>query len=252
MKSSHLIFLAIYVLGMVFGFRVGNNLKRDESLGNVTNLASMNPTSIPTLKNGQHNLLVVTIDDMAYTRPQLKSIWLVTYFNHNKSVSFLPVYPTISKGKLIADDEYSNKFELISTDGQYKLSPKFLDTLIQRNFWWSTYLILDQEAYSSLLESTDQILPFAHVNNKTQNNQAILDSNKTQESIYTHDVQVIREICYQIAQEEHGFDWESFRDLSPHYISSDINFDKIINNWIASLSSNGTLQCNFPLEMVTP
>ena len=252
MKSSHLISLSIYVFCIIVGFKVGNILKYDEITVTTPDQVLVTPTSIPTLKNGQHNLLVVITDDLTQSHPQLASIWLVTYFLDNPSITFLPIYPTISNGSVLADEKLFDSFEIIPANGQSSLSMTFLDTLTQRNFWWSGYLIVDRQAFSWVLEPQAGISPDILTNYYDQNYLIQAEVIESPESIYVRDTQIMRDTCDQVAQQGANLNWEVLRNLFPQHISTDLDVNTVIGEWISSLSSNGAPLCNFPLEMVSP
>ena len=252
MKSSHLIFLSIYVFCIIVGFKVGNILKHDEITVTTPDRVLVTPTSIPTLKNGQHNLLVVITDNLTQSHPRLASIWLVTYFLNNPSITFLPIYPTLSNGSVIADEKLFDSFEIIPTNGESSLSMTFLDTLAQRNFWWSGYLIVDQQAFSWVLEPQAGISPENLTNYYDQNYLIQAEVIESPESVYVRDTQIMQDTCNQVAQQGANLNWESLRNLFPQHISTDFDVDTLISEWISSVSSNGTPLCNFPLEMVSP
>lgn len=250
MKSSHLISLSIYVFCMIIGFRVGSILKQDEIAVTTPHPIPVTPTSIPTLKNGQHNLLVVIADDLTQAHPQLASIWLVTYFFDNPSITFLPIYPTLSNGSVYADEELFNDFEIIPVNGQSSLSMTFLDALKQRNFWWSGYLIVDRQAFSWVLEPQVGTSPDKKAAYYNQNYLIQAEVIESPESVYSRYTQLLRDTCSQVAQQGSNLNWEVFRNMFPQHISTDFNVDTLIGEWVSSLRSNGTPVCNFPLETV--
>jgi len=252
MKSTHLIFLSIYVICIICGFGVGKALKQAEPADMKLPSEYPTPQSIPTLKNGQHSLLIIAVDNLDLLQPRLNSVWLVTYFINNPSITFLPISPTLSNGKVIVDEKLFNSFEIIRGNGQINIAASFFDTLTLRNFWWGGYLIVDQQAFSSLLENSNNMSPNDSAAKDSKSHDNLTEIGQNSEAIYQEYNQAFHDTCQLIAQQGENFNWQSFSSLIPHHIKTDLDAGLMINEWASLLSSIETPLCSFPLDSHTP
>lgn len=243
MKSSHLIFLSIYVTCIVCGFWIGGYLKQN----NIKNVGSNQLPllqTVPSLQNGQHNILIVTIDNSAEIQPKLHSIWLVTYFNNHSSINFFPISPTISNGNVKVDDYLHDNFGTIKADGYYYLTSTFLEILTQRNYWWSGYLVVDQQAFTEIANATndpgsDYIF--------TGNNPTDREDLNNPDLILIHDSEFFINFCQDVTHQGTLFNWDVFRSLIPHLMSSSLDADLLIEEWSSSLTTADSPECVLPL-----
>jgi hypothetical protein len=248
MKISHIFFLSIYVTCIIFGFSIGKNLKKTETAETILPSVFALPQSIPTLKNGQHNLLVVAVDNLELQQPQLRSVWLVTYFQNNPLITFLPISPTISSGEVIVDQMLSDSFGIVKANGNTNISTPFFDALTRRNFWWSGYLIVDESALTSVLNEK----PFESDNYPVASGEIILnDPGKNSldpQNIYDRYTQIFQDACRLIAQQEDALNWQSFSSLIPQHIITDFDASSLIDEWTSSIKAIETPNCYFPLD----
>lgn len=251
MKSSHLVFLSVYVTCIILGFGVGKALKKSETVESEPPSVFTLPQSIPTLKNGQHNLLVIIVNDLEVPQQQLKSVWLVTYFIDNQSVTFFPISPTYSNGAIVSDQLLFDSFKSQQIDGRTHISPSFFDILTMRNFWWSGYLVVDQEAITSLLEGASHTpeIPFVDLRDIPTIDASVDDQDP--DVIYQKYTVQLQAICDLIAQQGENFNWAKFINLLPRHIDSDLDAGLMIDEWVSSFDSIETANCYFPLHEQT-
>lgn len=249
MKRYPILFLSIYAVSIILGFRIGSNLTQNGSAASAFNFSPKAMNTIPAMKNGQHNLLIISTDDLSLTEPKLMSIWLVTYFLDDPTVTFLPVYPTVSNGKIITDTELLDSFELAKLNDQHQISENFQEYLEQRNFWWSGYILIDQSAYTAVIEMTMQEV---NDGDRVSDDQVGLtqgDDLQALESVYLRDESNMLYICDQLTQEADSFNWEAFREFAPQHLSTDFDLESMIEEWVGMLASKDKAICSFPLQI---
>ena len=91
MKKSGLVlalifFAACAIVGFVVASKSGNGL---------TSATTGSVSADSTLSESQQNYLLVQVDDLSSSSPQLIQIWIVlTYYSNPPQIMFLPLYPT--------------------------------------------------------------------------------------------------------------------------------------------------------------
>lgn len=247
MKSSHAVFLSIYVISIVVGFGVGKTIQQSELVEKHLTPVSIPEQSIPTLKNGQHNLLVITVDNLQLDKPRLTSVWLVTYFLDNPSITFLPISPTSSNSVVTLDKKLYESFEIVRSNDQVSISTGFLNNLTLSNFWWSGYLIVDQQAFLSVLNEQNNLDATNRELADEKNTTIPLAAGDDPEIVYATYTRILQDTCHLIALDGENFDWQSFTSLIPLHVSTDLNAKLMINEWMSSLATVETPLCYFPL-----
>lgn len=137
------IFLLLFSIGILGGKSFGKFIHiqglSKESYSYVT------PTM---LKNGQHNLLVIEVDNLYSKEPKLKSVWLMISLFGTNSLTLIPLYPRSESGVTFADPSLSQAFRLTSKGHPSQL---FLEQLGQK-IWWDNYLLIDEIGVSKVLK----------------------------------------------------------------------------------------------------
>jgi hypothetical protein len=248
MKISHIIFLSVYVTCIICGFSIGKTLKKTESAETILPSVFALHQSIPTLKNGQHNLLVIAVDNLDLQQPQLRSVWLVTYFQNNPSITFLPISPTISSGDVIVDQMLSDSFVIVKADGNTNISTSFFDTLTRRNFWWSGYLIVDEFAFTSVLNEKSFLADNHQLASSEININDLGNISQDPQNLYDRYTQIFQDACRFIAQQGNDFNWQFFSSLIPQHVITDFDANLLIDEWTSSIKTIEAPNCYFPLD----
>jgi len=98
--------------------------------------------------HGQRNFLVILVDSITSSFPELQGVWLVGKAPEAPNLIFLPLYPTGMEGEL---DFWSDRFGL-EPDGQP--TQEFFEVLRSLDLWWDYYLVLDFRTLAELIERT--------------------------------------------------------------------------------------------------
>lgn len=252
MKSTHVVFLSVFVSFMIWGFWTGSNLRQSRIDSSSGKISSLSGVLTDTLQDDQHNILVITIDRQNQTKPILTSAWIITYFFNNPSIAFKPIYPIISNNSIITDKALTDSFQLISVNSHLRLIGSFLNTLSQRNLWWNEYVIIDRQVLPQLvnLKNTTKSLTLENMGDKnyyhpSSNNDGLL-------TIYQEDTLSIQYICNELATKHYHPSWDMLRDMAPKYLNTDMDIDILIDEWEASLNNNDQPVCILPLEVLIP
>ena len=251
MKSTHVIFLSVFITCVICGFWIGSNLRKDRILEPI-NLEGASDSSLPTsIVNDQRNILIVTIDRQGQSETRLISVWLVTYFSGNASVSFKPIYPTISNSVAVFNETINNSFDIESVNSDLRLSGEFLDAISQTGAWWNNYIIIDRKIIPNLFSVAKEFSSIS--SNDTAlgnfNNGSTTGDLRTN---YEEDSRALQSICEQLANNEFNPSWDMFHDLSPQYINTNMDMQTLVNEWQNSLRSENSSVCVLPLEVLVP
>ena len=93
--------------------------------------------------NGQHNLVLLLVDDLSASRPRLEGIWLLITLPGDARLTLVPVNPLQENIPLQLDEAFE-------TTADNHPSPEFLDS-IGELFLWDAYLVVDQMGISSVI-----------------------------------------------------------------------------------------------------
>ncbi len=108
--------------------------------------------SASRINNGQQNLLVITVDQLAFAKPALESIWLLITYPDISNLTLVPIYPSTQEDSKTADLKLAQTFALTAQQTPHS---EFLE-LLQKKIYLDNYLILDQKGVSSVLRILHQ------------------------------------------------------------------------------------------------
>lgn len=97
------------------------------------------------LGNGQHNLLILLVDQLTAPHPSLEGIWLLITIPETPRVTLVPVFPSAKETTDLP--LYIESFTL--TDDHHP-DPGFL-ALLGEQILWNDYLVADREAIARII-----------------------------------------------------------------------------------------------------
>ncbi|NJD58388.1 MAG: hypothetical protein C3F13_06680 [Anaerolineales bacterium] len=153
MKNHSLLNFSVFICALVIGFSFSTHFYRPGfiDLAMVKSVAAQeDQPSIPTLNNGQRSYLVIIASAMGRSNSQLESIWLASYLPTEPDIRLLPIYPSDSEVTTDFGQQLVNTFKLSKQNGNVLLSQDFLDLLEEHNYWWSGYVVLDEQALQNI------------------------------------------------------------------------------------------------------
>ena len=187
---------------------------------------SSETTETPPAK--QNNLLVIQVDDLSLDQPNLKAVWLASYFiSANQSVlTFTSLFPSTDAS--IAGN-YSTTFA-IKPDGT--LSRRFLTAVSAANITSDGYLVIDS-AGSTLVETwlKAQGVP-------------IFTSASSAQTLIENTCGYLNAKGTLATDNTTRFDWEQF-DAHFH---TDLSLDKLLASWDSLFENTHLVRCELITE----
>lgn len=238
----------------MFGYTVSTRFYpsiHGSALDSASAINKNSPGPIQTLNNGQRSLLLIWVDSMETSKPELISLWLISYLPSNSTVQFLPIFPTGDEilsdwdNSLVSSFSVDRLFDLNTKNIKVFPGQKFTKFLEESNYWWSGYFIFDQSHIDSMLdlvknESSTQNLSGNQV---IQSNSGAftIPAEVNQTSFST-----LQSICQKLSDLSSEQDISQvITKLSVLYISN-LDVHQILQEWDGLLSKGSTLNCEFP------
>lgn len=234
--------LTIFSSCMLFGFLAGSTVGRASGIWEPASSHEMAGFPTPPPATGQHNVLLVNVDDLASQSPRLVGVWLILSIPPEAHLTLLPLYPAVLSGGEEADRYLENSFSL---DADRSLAPAFITALQEMDLWWDNYIILDGSAMQELLKvsvaaggsrSINQASLSRGLPKPWENREAALHS---QSSLLTN-------LCRQLGGKQlHADPAALYQRISPH-LQTDFQPDQILNAWSVMHKLNAPVSCEFP------
>jgi len=148
MKIKLVYLLCIFSLFSILGFVLANRIGAVFTPAKPVQAASFySPTA--NLDLNQKKLLIVTVDDLTSTSPQLASVWVGIVMEGNPpSITWKAIYPSPSKKAFGL-----SLVENFSLNEQKELTYEFLDYLSSNEIYFDGYLVSDYFALGKIKES---------------------------------------------------------------------------------------------------
>lgn len=249
MKPVHIFFSFIFICSALVGVWLGNGLRHENKASWYTDPDLSGRLSKEDNESEQKNYLIVTANNLGEVHQQLKSIWLITYYQDSPAITFQSIYPRTSVNGTAIDDGLEKTFKIISSNSKSFLSRIFLDKISDQGYWWSGYLVIDHYALNDLLASS----PFlaSHPDEKikdiiSQKDSAIQVINNAIENL------TLQMLCDQITEPEFTHFWANFKKIMPPYIFSDQDIEATLQEWDSFLSKAEDPICVLTLDVLSP
>ena len=213
-------------------------------------LPEPNPTQIPSsqpIPDRQRNILVIGVDDLLSTDPQLQSVWMVLFLKDVPHLMMMPIYPQPTVGSAntqVLDDSLAGIFRL---DDEKNPSAEFVHALEARDLWWTGYVLLDQHALQQSLDviAGSSASSGALVNELISSMQGnLLDSG----TVLSSQTRFVQEMCRYSS-------WLSFSDteqildlaaqIYPH-LRTDLDLEAMVAELKNTIHNGGGISCEFP------
>jgi len=102
------------------------------------------------LRNGQHNLLILLVDQLTAPHPRLEGIWLLITIPENPQLTLVPVFPA-ANAQTLDQPHYA---ELFTMSDDHHPGPGFL-ALLDEQILWDDYLVADRDDISRILNDLE-------------------------------------------------------------------------------------------------
>jgi hypothetical protein len=247
--TPHLAFYAgIFVIFLATGMWGGRIIGSSGSFLSSPSRLSDSPKAarVPTIvpATDQRNLLVIGVDQLSASQPELKSAWLVMYFPGKPDFTFLPIYPTPDEQGVKASSNLQTSFSL---DTIGRPNPAFLHQLAER-IWWTNYLVIDQTAMIALINMVggvplnNQYLDGAQIMARMSSSSQ--DSNET----YASQVSLLASICGEAKNLPSKKSIVTTLRKIKTNLTTDLDLIASMDIWLDPNKKSIAVRCEFPLS----
>lgn len=234
MKKFSIVLIAIiFIACLVLGFMVMSQVYGPGASPFTLQSASTESANLISLE--QKNYLIVQVDDLSASAPQLVSVWLAfLYTGTPPHLMLLPLFPSDNTGRATA---LQQDFALTSTR---EVPPSFIKSIqSQYDVELIGYLLVDNSSIQTLGQwITGENLPFY---DKVGNNGSIADSLQPSKDFLA---QVCRSIRSNGLDSADQIRWSQ---IIPDHFNTGITFPELMSTWDA-IGSTNRLRC----EIVIP
>jgi hypothetical protein len=250
MKNLTLLFFILFIASLVAGYTFSARFyPSDFSLLNsgLKLITAHGQKPINALGTGQRSLLLISTSTLNSLEPQLESIWLVTYFPTSSEVRLLSIYPTGIRPISDFEAQLVQSFGLEKENGKLILDQEFQSMLIDENYWWSGYIVMDEAAQAALfdllggIEMKGQILTGDQVLSELPN---VLDEPG---DAYTFQISMMQSFCKQFARAASNADLSLLSSLLNRHIITDLQPDQLKAEFQSFIAGEGQPACKFPM-----
>lgn len=200
-------------------------------------LVYLSPRATQDTSLGQHNLLLVLVDDL--DRPQVEGIWLVVNGSLNNGSKFLPVEFQTDDGPGSAENGRT------MFDGGGVPSKSFVDELINRGLWWDYYLVIDQAGLSALTGWSARSGFKGALTSTGEASESNTGSPSDTQGVYQQAAS-LRELCERSALINQSLDPETVLALLEGHFQTDYQLSRLAEEWYAFRHRGFAWYCEFP------
>jgi len=235
-KMLALILFIISLSFFLFGFWSGQNLNGFFSqMGNPSSAkARANSDELP---NHQQNILVIQVDNLDASKPNLESVWLMLYIKNTPKITWMPLYLASSD-----NNSLGGKFQLSKNK---TLGTKFESALRKKDIWWHGYIIADKESVNQLIALLQASPKTGKTTTQNANVASLLSASDMEK------ISVIQNICQMASILQDPQVLNSWLDNNTHLIT-DLPKEEIAAQWLGLLSGQSALTCEFPSLLAIP
>jgi anionic cell wall polymer biosynthesis LytR-Cps2A-Psr (LCP) family protein len=254
MKHFSLLYFIIFICTLLVGYSISNQfaLQGPNSAAPSPRIITISGEhTIKTMPNGQRSILLIGTSNMHSTNPSLESAWLVTYFPSDTLVRLLPIHP--SGKQVVSDFEslLSQSFSIEKINGTFTLGQEFITVLEKHNYWWSGYIIFDDQALLKIVDAVDGIDMQGQI---LMGEQFLAEYHNTLNlplEAYELSVSVLQSTCRKISALSGYNNLSQLASLIPDHLSTDMDLSQILADWQSLSDSNQSPTCRFPLQDVS-
>lgn len=227
-KSGLVIALFLFAACAIFGYLAASKSGFGSSSADTNSI-----TASTALASSQQNYLLIQVDDLGSTSPQLVQVWIVlTYYSNPPQVIFLPLYPSYDTSQ---NSDIANSFSMNSSNQLTdKLSKKIASLYkVQVN----GYIITDAAGENSIANwfGIAGIQPATTTAKTDDDKHAILLNSQT----------FFQNVCAQLisggaANEYSSIQWSQ---IIPGHFQTNLSFEVLMASWDRVIRSSPPQQC---------
>jgi len=231
------VFLVLFIIGIMGGRSIGmithsaNNLQQDNLVDPVSGSS-----------NGQWNLLIIAVDQLASPHPSLTGIWLLITSPEIQKLTLVPMFPPADLELIPADTEWNNIFSLTS---EQEPNVEFLEKLNEQVLW-DEYLLIDKGGLVSIWETANQLGGFSPAS-EVQVPEIVLPRTRVDVDLSLEgQVEIWKTICFELANIAEPDEFAHFLNQIEPHIHTRINLGEISQNLNFEDETQLQLGCEFP------
>jgi hypothetical protein len=248
MKNQTVINLVFFTCFLVVGNFISTRIYHSafNPVSDASRLISINNAKpIQTMNNGQQSILLIGVDSIDARKPQLESLWLVSYLPSDTTLHVFPIFP--SQNGIFSDftKKLIQTFDITGISHN-SLSENFTSILEGDNFWWSGYIIFDHTALMKLSNDFNEKNIFTKDISMDQAIMALTDVNDDPKKALSAQFAIIQTSCQKMSGISQINDWTPGISLINDNIVTDLDISQFIQEWEVKLSSPRNLNCRFP------
>ena len=199
--------------------------------------------SASRINNGQQNLLVITVDQLALAKPVLESIWLLITYPEISNLTLVPIYPSIREDSITAHLMLAQTFVMTAQQTPHS---EFLE-LLREKIYWDNYLIADQKGVSSVLRILDQFSE-RYPGQKNQTNSILLPQTgqEVDRRSLENQIQIWNGVCLDLSRISKADEIENLiQQISPHF-HTNLLWEELSQQWSFEQPNDFHMGCEFP------
>ena len=243
--------VVIFMLFLGIGFWIGSDIQAEPGSAIRAERAQTQET-IPALPDGERMLLLVGVDSLDTMQPNIQGMWLLTYYLKDHPIQLMPIYPSGSEQDAELDDQILRTFSLEEEHGETSLNPEFMRMLADHNYWFSGYMLIDQEAQAQMIDGLGG-LPGTQGTLGGEQILAALPSSllKPAEAV-NHQAMLLGQVCLALSRRTDQAGLSSTLALIPEHIQTNLDPSTLSAEFEAILSNPAVISCEFPTLTALP
>jgi hypothetical protein len=201
--------------------------------------------SLPVVEEanpGQHNLLVIGVNQVGGPNLTLEGIWLVLYRQDAPRFTFMPIFP----GQGAASQAAEALADSFSLDTYGNPEASFLSALQAQHLWWNDYVVLDETAMAEMINFVGGVTLGNTIMDGPHAIANMPDVLLAPQDALRAQGEVIKDICSHATRPELSDRIEALLRLTPEHLNTNMDLEQALTQW-ERFRSSGPFACEFPL-----
>ena len=194
------------------------------------------------ISNGQWNLLIIAVDQLASPRPSLVGIWLLITTPEIQKLTLVPIFPPGELDSSPVDTDWEKTFSMTS---EQEPIVEFLDK-VSEQVLWDEYLMIDKGGLVSILEIVTHHVVLSQESEVQLNKNVLPATGANVDLSLEGQVEIWKTICLDLSNITEPEDFaQLLNQIKPH-IHTHIDLEDFSQNSYFEDESQFQLGCEFP------
>ncbi len=250
MKNHTALTFLIFICSLMIGYTFSNRFYHSgESFisGLMRLVAHDDDSSIRTLSNGQRSILLITTSSISSSPSKLEAVWMATYLAGDSSIRWLPIFPSGNQSLSVFERQLSEAFALETINGKITLGGDFVKVLEENNYWWSGYIILDEQTMKQSVAQLGRIELGEQTFSAKQITDRLLTDPENPHIAYTAQTAVLQSACGKVSQIVNQPTSPQNLPNFPRNLITDLDIRQLQAEFYSMITNDQQLSCRFPL-----